>query len=109
MYIKYIWRLPVKFELASKEFNGKLPELYIKQWYEKYNFENYLIFPYEKKFISSRTGDVKWNFLSAAVNNKEFEKKLVNDVLYLLFYYGTDFPGLIKKYVTVKQAFLPAL
>ena len=100
-YIKYMWRLPVKFQLASKEFGSKLPELYVEQWHDNYQFDNYLIFPYEKKYILPKAGEIKWNFSTLHNNNKDFENKFANDVLYLLFFYGTDFPGLVKKHVSL--------
>ena len=95
-----MWRLPVAFRLASEEFELKMPEMYASQWHEKYNFSNYLIFSDEKKYILPKADNINWNFLSLQINNKDFKNKLTNDVLFMLFYFGTDFPGLVKKFVS---------
>jgi len=98
-YIKNIWRLPVKMVLASQVFGENLPSRYVDQWSEKYSFENYLIYPEEKKYILPKTEKQDWNFLHLRVDHGGFSENLQYNALYLLFLYGTDFPGLAKKRV----------
>ena len=100
-YLKYMWRLPAEIQLATNVFPGHLPEKYVSQWHEKFNFSEYLIYPFEKKYILPKAYKASWKFLEININNEEFTKHLSHNVLFLLFNFGTDFPGLVKKYSTI--------
>lgn len=102
-YMKYIWRISTPIFIASEKLGCKLPEYYVNEWHQVFSFDDLLVFEKEIPFLKKKNiGKIafKWNLLK--ITEDHFLNDLNKNSLYLLFKYGTEFPGLVKKWIRVE-------
>ncbi len=96
-YIKYLWRLPVTIKNASSLFDKNLPRYYIKQWEEIFSFSFYLLTENEIPYLKPQLDMLDSQKLILRTDDSQFAREMKKDTLSLLFRYGTDLPGLLKR------------
>jgi hypothetical protein len=104
-YLKYIWRIPTKLYVASEIFPEKLPYYYVDEWHQHFQFSYYIITQTEEKFVKKHSSGNAFQWVRLKVKDSDLKNDLHRDSLFLLFRYGTDFPGLVKKYVQLEEEF----